>query len=371
MLSTHTSIARLKETLERLREERTTADSEWQAMVDTVPAAILYLKPDRTISRANRLAKGLIADKSRLDQLSHLEPWRTASSLCDLVLATGADDFMEVEDGASNFWEIAASTLESESDGSLVLVLRDITERVRLANKLQRRERLSDIGTLFHGISHRVRSGLFGVTGLIDVLLGQTTDAEHVSYLEMQRHQIDLIVDLLERVNQFAGSTEPNRTRGDLEPLINAALVEAEARAAVDDIDTDVEIEPSVPPLMIDRDQLTLALSAVLENAYEFSPQGGRVSVYAQSVRKGGDRWLCLEVGDQGPGITAQPKERIFEPFFSGRSNHGLGLSIAQRIVEDHGGRIEVSNRSPTGCLVTILLPIDVRAGSAREDRTP
>jgi two-component system sensor kinase FixL len=98
-------------------------------------------------------------------------------------------------------------------------------------------------------------------------------------------------------------------------------------------------MEPALPPLHVDRLQIELVLRNLLSNAAEALQAGGRVRVRAQRY---GQAHLRLVIEDEGPGISAEARERVFEPFVSGKpSGMGLGLAISRAIAEAHGGSLE------------------------------
>ncbi|MEM7585111.1 MAG: ATP-binding protein [Acidobacteriota bacterium] len=337
------------------------AESEWQAMVDAVPVGILYLGRDREVLRANRLARELLGPHTRLDELTPDEPWASAVRLCDLVFTAGADDFMEALDAREGItWEISVSRLRSEETaGCAIMVLRDITERIQLERQLRRRERMSAIGTLVHGINHKLRSDLFGVTGLADVLEVQIgNDPQMRSCLDMQRQQTQRILRMLDLVIQYAGPDEPNRTRGRIESVIETAIAEARAHTS-SEVEAFLSVASELPSLVMDRDRLALALGHILKNAFEHSPESGVVELKASILEGEAFTRLLLDVEDQGPGVLESELPKIFEPFYTYRSEgQGMGLPIARRIVEDHGGRLTVENREEGGCRVSIMLPV-------------
>ena len=122
-------------------------------------------------------------------------------------------------------------------------------------------------------------------------------------------------------------------------------------------VDVRVAIDPAVPRFAFDRDQLTQVLWNVALNGVEAMDGRGRLSL--EVARQNGD--VALAVSDTGPGIPRERLPRVFEPFYSGKPNgSGLGLTIAERIVAAHGGRIEIDSEPGRGTRVTMLFPLEV-----------
>jgi signal transduction histidine kinase len=131
-----------------------------------------------------------------------------------------------------------------------------------------------------------------------------------------------------------------------------AALVEAQARAA--SIDVRVAAPSSLPRVVADRDHLKQVLLNLVLNAVQAAGRGGRVTLEAQPARDG----ITIVVADTGPGIAPDVLPRIFDPYFTTRNGGlGLGLTIARRIVQAHGGSLEVESTPGAGARFTVRLP--------------
>ena len=122
------------------------------------------------------------------------------------------------------------------------------------------------------------------------------------------------------------------------------------------------DLEPDLPPVRADRDQLLQVLLNLVKNAEEAMPRGGTLRLRA---RRDGDG-VAIEVSDTGPGIPAPDLPRVLEPYFTTKATGtGLGLAIADRIVREHGGRLEVRSPPGSGATFTVRLPGCARAASA------
>jgi C4-dicarboxylate-specific signal transduction histidine kinase len=110
-----------------------------------------------------------------------------------------------------------------------------------------------------------------------------------------------------------------------------------------------------------DETQLGVALGAVVKNAIEAVDDGGQVSIAIRPSEMVGVPWVEIVVGDDGPGISAEVRRHMFDPFYSGREagrGLGFGLSKCWRIVTDHGGQLVVQSPAGGGAEISILLPI-------------
>ena len=119
---------------------------------------------------------------------------------------------------------------------------------------------------------------------------------------------------------------------------------------------------PLLPQAQVDRERMEQALTNLVLNAVEVMPNGGTLGIGLG----GNEHWLIIAISDTGPGISHDVQRRIFEPFFTTKARGtGLGLAVAQRIIEEHGGTIEVSSEIGKGTKFTIQLPL-----SAKEARS-
>ncbi|HEU4383813.1 MAG TPA: ATP-binding protein [Anaeromyxobacteraceae bacterium] len=115
------------------------------------------------------------------------------------------------------------------------------------------------------------------------------------------------------------------------------------------------EVPEGLPPVSVDRDQMLQVLLNLVQNATEAMPRGGSLRLAAR--REGAE--VLLSVSDTGPGIAPADVTRVFEPYFTTKEGGtGLGLAIAERIVSEHGGRIEVASRQGQGATFTVRLPV-------------
>ncbi len=129
----------------------------------------------------------------------------------------------------------------------------------------------------------------------------------------------------------------------------------------------EVEIEPDLPEIELDPERMDHAFLNLLSNAVKFSPAGGVVKVRASQYSS---KWIRISVADAGPGIPEAYRERLFEPFFrvpgQGVSGAGVGLSIVERLVRMHGGRIFVESEVAVGTVFMIDLP-----AQGKEEKSP
>jgi signal transduction histidine kinase len=183
------------------------------------------------------------------------------------------------------------------------------------------------------------------------------TGEERTHTLAAVRTEARRLNRILSDFLRAARPEEPRVVPSDIGEVVNhvtALIRNTPSRAAR--VDVSVAVDPTVPRFAFDRDQIIQVLWNVALNGVEAMNGRGRLSM--EVTRQNGD--VALTVSDTGNGIPPANLRRVFEPFYSEKPNgSGLGLTIAQRIVGAHGGRIEVDSEPGQGTRVTMLFPIN------------
>ena len=244
-----------------------------------------------------------------------------------------------------------------ENQALLAGIQRQLSEVGRVQQQLAQASKLGAIGELAAAVAHEVNNPLTGILGFSELLLTelQEDDPRHEEAAVIQAEAVrarSIIRSLLE----FARPRPPQRISSDLNSLSRSTLELVRFRARETGVSI-VEEYGDLPRLDIDPDALKQVMLNLLNNAFEAMPRGGELRV---ATRADGDR-VGLTLADNGIGMDNATRARIFTPFFSTRAGTGggtgLGLSVSLRIVESHGGSIEVDSEPGRGALFTVWLP--------------
>jgi two-component system, NtrC family, sensor histidine kinase PilS len=271
---------------------------------------------------------------------------------------------------------LASSILREEdgSPGGYVVIFQDVTDVVAMERDLRRSERLAGVGQLAADIAHEVRNPLAAISGCVEMLQaglrGEEADQEPRRLMGIVLREIDRLNRLITDFLRYARPAPPKVERVALAPLVTE-IVEM-ARGALRE---GVRIDASVPPglaALADATQLRQALWNLMSNAEQALGETGTVQIGARSVGRppqgpssasrnespGGSPGVEIEVADTGSGIAPEVLERIFDPFFTTKTGGtGLGLATVHRIVEGHGGVLQVESRVGAGTCFRIWLP--------------
>ncbi|MGM0557224.1 MAG: sensor histidine kinase [Myxococcota bacterium] len=239
---------------------------------------------------------------------------------------------------------------------------RSLMERDELEESLVRAGKLSALGRLTSGLAHEIRNPLASIMGSAESLADEF-DESHRKY-RLSRVMLKEINRLNDVVSDFLSFARPNRPeRRPVDPIQVAHEVVALTSARARDADVRVSVEPEtgIREVEGDANQLSQVILNILLNAYEAletSQQPRRVTIVETRRTLGDRRYYCLGIQDNGPGIPGEEVDRIFDPYFTTRDEGtGLGLSISSRIVETHGGFIDVETPDKGGTIFWICLP--------------
>lgn len=244
-----------------------------------------------------------------------------------------------------------------EGKSAVAGVCRDITERVEMERKIRENENLAHIGRLTTSLAHEIRNPLSSIKPNIQILMkNPLIDGNDRRRLEIVLNEISRIERILTEMLDFARPVRLDRRLTDINEVISSSLDVLELKAKEKGISIRRKLVKNLEPSLVDRDKLEQALINILLNSIDALDYGGRI--YISSGKSESDGWNFIDLADDGPGIEREVLPFIFDPFFSNKKKGtGLGLFNVKRIIEAHGGRIEVSPRNPKGVKFRILLP--------------
>jgi signal transduction histidine kinase len=232
---------------------------------------------------------------------------------------------------------------------------RSYSELARAQRALVHRERLAALGELSAVVAHEVRNPLgviFNSLGSLRRLVRPTGDARTLfRIVEEEAERLNRIVgDLLDFARPSTPDLHPEALGRLAEEAVASVLAQQEVR-----IELVRELEPALPEVPVDARLVRQAIVNVAVNAAQAMARGGRITV--RTLREGDH--AVVELEDDGPGIPAEVRGRIFEPFFTTRaSGTGLGLAVVRRIVEGHGGTVQVRPGPAAGTVFALRFPL-------------
>jgi signal transduction histidine kinase len=227
---------------------------------------------------------------------------------------------------------------------------RSLAERDALEQKLVRAGKLSALGQLTGGLAHEIRNPLASILGSAESL-AEEFDEDHPKHRlgQVMLEEIDRLNEVVEDFLAFARPGEPERVRADLREVAEEVRDLTARQAREREVDIEVVVEPGELVAEVDRSQVSQVVLNLFLNAYqafdrqEPPVQESTVWAMADERKISGTTYVCLGVRDNAGGVPEEMREKIFDPYFTTRDEGtGLGLSISGRIVDAHGGFIEL-----------------------------
>jgi two-component system sensor histidine kinase HydH len=251
---------------------------------------------------------------------------------------------------------LTGAPLTWEEGVGVVLILRDLREIKAMEKKVKRAENLAALGRMSASVAHEIRNPLSSINGFIQYFKKKfPPGSKEQAYTETMVGEVDRLNNVITNLLDYTRLKEPNFQDCDLAEVLHHALrlIRSDAQARRINI---VEWVPEQPLLArVDRDQLIQVFLNLFLNGLEAMPAGGTLRV-ALEVGKEGD--FHIDITDTGAGVREEDLPYLFEPFFTTKSKGtGLGLAVAQQIVENHYGTISVSSRLGEGTSFRVRLP--------------
>ena len=256
-------------------------------------------------------------------------------------------------------------------------LLRDVSERRKmedhgrgLYHELMQYEKLAALGQTVSGVAHELNNPLATILTWSERLAGRSLDT-------MARRGISIILSESERAakivrNLLTFSRKHHTTRGmvDLNQVVRETLSLRTYDQRISNITTIDALATGLPLVFADAHQLKQVLLNLLINAEQaMLSASGRGTLIVRTWHEAGDECVVLEINDDGPGIPDDVRPRIFDPFFTTKSagtGTGLGLTVAGRIVEDHGGQLRMESTPGHGASFYVRLPTGARRPGPR-----
>lgn len=274
-----------------------------------------------------------------------------------LVFHEGKEKYLEVQ--------FSRTQQEDRAQDTLLLFLRDISQRKIVEAHLRRSDRLISLGVLAAGMAHEMRNPLTGISLLLDDLHDHLAERpEDRAMIQGALQEIDRLENLIHDILDFAAPSRRVRLLArSVEEVLQTTLFLVRKQCENQNIHLEARAEAGVPPVNLDPERLQQALLNLLLNAIQAMPDGGTLSLRVR-LTNSGDSLLSgpavrIEVHDTGKGIRTEDLPYVFDPFFTRNPGGvGLGLAIVHSIVEEHGGRIVVSSQVGEGATFWMDLPV-------------
>lgn len=259
----------------------------------------------------------------------------------------------------------------SENEPSILLILEDISEQIRLEEQLIQSEKLAGMAQLAATIAHELGNPLNAMTAILQEIKSRVRKKEVKA-----RRGIDTVLDNLKAMDEllrdlisFTAPRERQLRCADIHQAISRVLILVSKLAAGQHIKITTDFSEDIPKSWVDIRQLKQVFLNLFKNAMEAMPNGGTLSVRTRLLKKDEagtpegsyeKGHIVVEVADTGVGIPEDELSVVFKPFYTTKdSGSGLGLSTCRTIIEQHFGSIKVESFLGKGSIITLSIPVE------------
>lgn len=269
---------------------------------------------------------------------------------CDIPLSLPGDRHVMIS--------ISQLSEDGEVVGYMALV-RDESDVVRIRSELGLKERLVALGEMAANMAHEIKNPLGSISGAAQMLKAEAGEGSPESELLAIIHKESLrLAEVLDNFLKFANPPRPERQRSDLVKLCRetATLFEKSPFFSDRNVHLKCVIHDSEVSAVVDPNQFRQALWNLLQNGRKATPEGGRITISLSKKHP----WAIVDVSDTGVGMPKSELDKMQEPFKRGFSaGAGLGLSVVYRIMEQHGGKMEIDSSYGSGTSVRLFFPME------------
>ncbi len=338
-----------------------------QSILRSVASGVITVGPDGSVATVNpaaerilgmtedvvtaKAARTLFRDDGGLSaDLSRVLAGRVPRTMRDQVVTTRGGRALHVQVSVSRMRDVGGRRLGA------VITIEDVSEIKALTDQLIRADRLAAMGELTAGVAHEVRNPLGIIRASVQLMEeGKPGQARVHEAAEVIKHEIDRLDRVIKALLDFGRPSAPTLRPVDVREVMEEVILFTRKFADRSNVQI-TEVHPDdLPLIMADPEQLKQVFVNLISNAVQaMADEGGTLTIETGHE----DEFVFVRFADTGPGIPPEMLGKVFDPFFSTRDDgSGLGLTIVHRIVDEHGGHIEVASDSGNGTAFTIHLP--------------
>ena len=244
---------------------------------------------------------------------------------------------------------------------SVLIMVEDITEQMKITSKMQRAEKLSAMGLLANGVALEIKVPLNLMTidlNFIDKNIDENSPM--VDYVKSLKGELDRIKKITDQLLNLSKPVEEAKEVFEIHKIITSHPIQATLnRLQKNGYGVITSYTEESPRIKAMHNQLVQVLLHLISNAEDAMPDKGELRISVDSETSNGITFASLTVEDTGIGIPEENLRNIFQPFFStkGKKSSGLGLMVSYSIIENHGGTIGIKSAPGEGTSVRILIP--------------
>ena len=353
-------------------EKRLRSEAVFRNLIESAPCAILILRDDFSIAYANPFTEKVsgfsgpqLIACNVFDRLFSTEDRTSIREYFMQAAVNGCDRELEFPVKCNDstqrrlVWN-ARKLAEFDGSPAILAVGHDITELQEAQDRVLQAERLAAIGQTVTGLAHESRNAFQRMQACLEMLsLEVETQPEALELVDRIQRAQDHLHHLYEEVRNYAAPIRLSLQTCDMSHLVRDIWEQLEVTRQPKQIQLSVDSELKNPVCRIDQFAIGQVVRNILENAIAASPNEALIQVAISSQFASDNGSLLIAFRDQGNGITPQALSKVFAPFFTTKTKGtGLGMAIAKRIVDAHGGQLTAANPPEGGAEFLLTLPL-------------
>ncbi len=371
-----------------LFDEISRGKKEWERTFDAITDMVWIEDGRQRVIRANQT----LLDKTGFSSIdvAGVQCWEVleragisiTECLCADTMAHKRPSFRELKGQAGGTFHFWAYPLIDEEGRLYAIVhyLKDVTEQKRLEQQLIRSDRLASLGTLVAGIAHEINNPLGIIAGYSEALIDRADDKglqenkefeDFPEYLNTIHNEIFRCKNILRSLLDFARPSCGTFREIDINELIKEVILLVNHKAKRLEHNIELRLNRDLPKIYADPGSLRQLFMNIIINSIYFTPEKGSIIIRTgedgDAISGGSDPGrgrIRVSISDTGRGIPPETIGKVFDPFFTTKpvgEGTGLGLAICHKIVEEHGGDIDVESEAEQGTTFIIRLPAHAR----------
>lgn len=357
---------------ERLVRE---GDEKFRRVLDNTSDAVLVFDSSGSVETVNRAGLELFAaDGGHINEIWEiLTPERRQSftALLERVKegASILDHETEMMDKGGRRIPVSISLVYMDQGGGrFIETVRDISARITMRNKIVELEKAQIVGRMAEGFAHHMGTPLASMLLRVQMLKDDIEDVPECIEMGEKLNSIERQIlygqKVIQRLLRFVSNPRSEKVPQNLSEILSESLEMMRPLLRKQEITAETDMDPDLV-IVSDPNLLHLVFSDAVMNAIDAMPEGGKLTISAKDSDVPG--FAVVQIADTGTGIPREVIPFIFDPFFTTKPTGvgtGLGLSVAKRVIADHGGDVTIGSKEGKGTTLSIKLPIHTGKGA-------
>ncbi len=346
-------IEQANEMLKKMNEELRISHEQYRNLFENAGKPIFIVQPETwMVLDANNQAENLLkCTRDEILSLSFARYKKFFQPLFEGERVVNFETTIVDFEGNERFVEMSANLIGYAHTSTIQVIVSDLTEKKKIQDELIQTEKLASLGRLSASIAHEIRNPLSAISVNLQFLLRKFSEGtQERRYLDLALEGVKRIEKIVEATLNFARPSKPIIKEEDINDVIVSTLPLVEVSTLKKKIEIVTKLEPNLPKVEIDFKQIQQVILNILTNAVDAIDKSGIIKIKSYIETEGENLYVVVSISDTGCGIAKEDIPKIFEPFFTKKSDGtGLGLSVCRQIMDNHGGKIEVESEVNRG----------------------